>query len=188
VNGSLLKHMVQKQDIELEVILILLKGKAHLREISRLISVPHATLMRKLNQLVEDNILDYSLEGRNKLFFLKTNLQSKNYIFNAERYKLIKLLNKYPKLSIIFDDILSKSNNSLIILFGSYANFSAGSKSDIDIYIDGTKKIKEELEEINSKISIKIGSFDKDSLLIKEIIKHHIILKGVEEFYEKISY
>ena len=84
--------MVQKQDIELEVILILLKGKAHLREISRLISIPHATLMRKLNQLVENKVLDYSLEGRNKLFFLKTNLEAKNYIFNAERYKLIKLL------------------------------------------------------------------------------------------------
>jgi predicted nucleotidyltransferase len=180
--------MVQKIDIELEIVLILLKGKTHLREISRLISVPHATLMRKLNRLVDEGVLDYILEGRNKLFFLKKNLKSKNYIFNAERYKLIKLLNKYPKLSTIFDEILNKNNNSLIILFGSYAKFSAGSKSDIDIYIDGTKKNKEELEEINSKIRVKIGHFDKDSLLIKEIIKNHIILKGVETFYEKISY
>ena len=46
------------------------------------------------------------------------------------------------------------------------------------------KNIKKRAEEINSKLSVKIGKFNKDSLLIKEIIKNHVILAGAERFYE----
>jgi predicted nucleotidyltransferase len=180
--------MVQNKSIDLEVVLVLLSGKAHLREISRKLKIPHSTLMRKINGLIDQQVIDYDFEGRNKVFSLKNNLQSKNYIFNAERYKLIKLLEKYPELGIILESVLSKIDCNLIVLFGSYASFSANRKSDIDIYIDTENKmIKNKLEEINSKINVKIGKFDKSSLLIKEIIKNHVILKGVEQFYEKIS-
>jgi hypothetical protein len=45
--------------------------------------------------------------------------------------------------------------------------------------------IQKELEETNSKLSIKIGLYNKKNLLIKEIENSHIIIKGVEEFYER---
>ena len=45
-----------------------------------------------------------------------------------------------------------------------------------------------DLEIFDSKLSIKIGKYDKKSLLIKEIEKNHIIIKGVEEFYEKTNF
>ena len=83
---------------------------------------------------------------------------------------------------------LIKKNDKirLAILFGSYAKGIAAKDSDIDIYID-TKdaKLKEEAEQIDSKISVKIGSYNKDSLLIKEIEKNHVIIKGTELYYEK---
>ena len=44
------------------------------------------------------------------------------------------------------------------------------------------------VKETNSKLSIKIGKFDTKSLLIKEIIKNHIIIRGVEEFYERVEF
>ncbi|MBI4447428.1 nucleotidyltransferase domain-containing protein, partial [Candidatus Woesearchaeota archaeon] len=74
----------------------------------------------------------------------------------------------------------------LAILFGSYAKGTANKESDIDIYID-TKdaNLKEEVELISSKISVKIGKYNKESLLIKEIEKAHVIIKGVELYYEK---
>jgi hypothetical protein len=61
--------------------------------------------------------------------------------------------------------------------------------SDIDIYID-TKdsKIKEDIEHIDSKINVKIGNYNKDSTLIKEIEKNHVIIKGIEEYYEKSKF
>ena len=37
----------------------------------------------------------------------------------------------------------------------------------------------------DTKLSIKIGKYDKSNLLIKEILKNHIIIIGVERYYEK---
>ncbi len=182
--------MVQNRDnLELEIILLLLKEENHLRGIARSLGESHSTVLRRLNKLVKENVLDYKRKGKNKVFFIKNNLQAKNYVFNAERYKLIKLLRKYPELSIIVEDVLKKTSEKLIILFGSYAKFKAKKDSDIDIYIETkNRKVKEEIGFVNSKIRIKIGDFDIDSELIKEIIKNHIMLKGIEEFYEKTKF
>ena len=72
------------------------------------------------------------------------------------------------------------------MLFCSYAKGLAKKDSDIDIYIETkNRNVKKSIEDIHSKISVKIGIFDIKSLLIKEIIKDHIIIKGIEVFYEK---
>lgn len=179
--------MVQnKNNIELEVILALIKNKSHLREIARTLNESHSTVLRKINELVKENILDYKKEGKNKIFFIKNNLNSKNYVYSAEIYKLSSLLKRHPKLSIIFEDIKKNTPKGMIILFGSYAKGNPKQDSDIDIYIETTdNKIKNKLKELNSKISIKIGKFDTNSLLIKEIIKNHVIIRGIEEYYER---
>lgn len=183
-------HMVQNRDnIDSEIILLLLKSENHLRGLAKQLNESHSTVMRKLDRLVEENVLDYKKQGRNKIFFIRKNLQAKNYVFNAERYKLIKLLKKHKELGIIIDEILKKSNKSLIVLFGSYAKFTVTPDSDIDIYVETKqRKAKEELESVHSKVKIKIGYFDTDSQLIKEIIKNHIILRGVERFYGKTKF
>jgi len=181
--------MVQNwYNLDYEIILILLKDEHHLRDIARILKKSHTTVLRKLNNLVKENTLDYKKQGKNKIFFIKNNLQAKNYVFNAERYKIIKLLKNYPELSVIIEDVIKQTNN-LIILFGSYAKFIAKKDSDIDIYIETTsKKLKERVESINSKIRVKIGKFNIESLLIKEIIKNHVILKDIEEFYENTKF
>ncbi|MBL7170268.1 MAG: nucleotidyltransferase domain-containing protein [Candidatus Aenigmarchaeota archaeon] len=182
--------MVQKRNnIQYEILLHLLKGENHLRGIAKSLGQSHTTILRKLNFLAEEKVLDYRIQGKNKIFFIKNSLQAKSYVFNAENYKMIKLVRKYPKLSVIIEEILMKTNKELIILFGSYAKFSAQKDSDIDIYVETTdKKVKENLEYIHSKIKVKIGEFDKKSMLIKEIIKGHIIVRGMERFYEKIKF
>ncbi len=188
--GSIIIHMVQNRDnLDLEIILVLLIGETHVRGIAKLLDESHSTILRKLNKLTSENIIDFKKEGKNKVFFIKKNLQARNYIFNAERYKLIRLIKRYPEVNIIISDILKRCNEKLIVLFGSYAKGTAKKDSDIDIYVQTRdKKIKEEIEYINSRIKVKIGDFNLDSLLIKEIIKNHVILKGVEDFYEKIRF
>ena len=181
--------MVQNKNIELEIILNLIKNKSHLREIARSIEESHSTVLRKINELVKENVIDYKHEGKNKIFFIKNNLKSKNYVYSAEIYKLNKLLKKHLQLSIIFEDIKKKFQKGMIVLFGSYAKGNPKSDSDIDIYLETTdNKIKNKLKELNSKLSIKIGEFDITSLLIKEIIKNHVIIRGVEEYYEKNNF
>jgi predicted nucleotidyltransferase len=181
--------MNQNRNIELEIILSLVKGKAHLREIARAINEPLSNVLRRVEKLKKENVLDYKQEGKNKVFFIKNNLNSRNYIYSAEFYKLSKLLSKYPDLGIILEDVKKNAPKGMIILFGSYAKGTAKEDSDIDIYIETTdNKIKNKVQELNSKLSIKTGKFDLNSLLIKEIIKNHVVIRGVEDYYEKTGF
>ncbi len=179
--------MVQKVDsMQFEIVLVLLRNRTHLREIGRILGESHSTILRKVNELIDKNIIGAEQQGKNKVYSLKNNLIAKSMIYMAEKYKLLKLLKEYPMLSIILEEVVKKTNEKLIVVFGSYAKFSAGKDSDIDIYIETkNRRIKNIVKEIDRRLSVKIGFFDKDSLLIKEIIKNHVIVKGVEEFYEK---
>ena len=68
-------HMVQnKTNLKLEVILVLLKANAHIRGIARTLNESHSTILRKINELLKENVLDYNKEGKNKVFFIKNNL------------------------------------------------------------------------------------------------------------------
>jgi len=96
-------HMVQnKNNLELEIILVLLKNKSHLREIARTLNESHSTILRKINELLKENVLDYKKEGKNKILFIKNNLKSKNYVYSAEIHKLNLLLKKHPEFYLIF--------------------------------------------------------------------------------------
>ncbi len=103
----------------------------------------------------------------------------------VESYKLKKAVEKYPSLRNLIERIQENKKIKLAIIFGSYAKFSANKESDIDLYIETlNQKLKQEIEKIDSRINAKIGKYDKKSLLIKEIEKNYIIIKGVEHFYE----
>ena len=185
-----MNHMNQNRiNIEYEIILRLLKENNHGRGIAKDLGIPLTTIQRSLLELERKNVLDVGIQGKNKVYSLKKNLMARNHIFNAENYKMAKLLLHYQDLGPIISDVLDKSKSPLVILFGSFAKFSANKGSDIDIYADTTNtKEKKEVEMINSKISFKIGKFDIKSLLIKEIIMNHVILKGVEGYYKKTGF
>lgn len=190
INGSNMIHMVQNRDnLESEIVLLLVNEDLHVREIAKRLGESHSTVLRRLDNLVKESVLDSKVEGRNKVFFVRKNLQAKNYVFRAERYKQIKLLKRYPELSVIVEDILKKCDEKLIIIFGSYAKFSAKKDSDIDVFVETKRRnVKECLESVHSKISVKIGEFDLGHPLIREVVNNHIILRGVEEFYEKTKF
>jgi predicted nucleotidyltransferase len=177
--------MAQK-DYALEIVLDLIRGKSHLREIANHLNINHMMIARRIKDLIKDNVLDFKTEGKNKVFFLKKTIEAKNHVFSAENYKLNQFLKKYPSLRQIVEKIQADKRIKLATIFGSYAKGIAKENSDIDVYIDtNDKNIKESLSFLNSKLSIKIGKYNKSSLLIKEIEKNKVIIKGVELFYEK---
>ena len=143
-------------------------------------------ISRKMQELFNENAVDFNKEGKNKVFFIKKTEEARNYIFITEQYKLNKFLSRYSSLRNIIKKIQGDKRIKLAILFGSYAKDSADKKSDIDIFIEtDDKNIKKELVLLDFKLSIKIGKYDKNNNLIKEIEKNHVIIKGVEEYYEK---
>ena len=172
-----------------EVLLLLLKKQMHGRELSKELKTSLTRVQSILTELRNINVLDYKVEGKNHIYFIKKNLTAKTFIINAENYKLAKIINKHPELEPIFQDLIQKSKCRLIILFGSYAKGTSKKDSDIDIYLETTnQKTKEEVQKIYDLISVKTGKFNPEDLLIKEIIKNHAIIKGADEYYEKIKF
>ncbi|MBU1005417.1 MAG: nucleotidyltransferase domain-containing protein [Nanoarchaeota archaeon] len=170
----------------IEIVDHLLKSENHIRGLAKSLDTNQTTIARKVQELYKKNVVDFKQEGKNKVVFLKKTLEAKQYAYLAENNKLLKTLGKYPYLRRIIEQIRKNEKISLAILFGSYAKGIANKDSDVDVYID-TKdtKIKEEIELIDSKISVKIGRYNNESLLIKEIEKKHAIIKGIEVYYEK---
>ncbi len=178
-----------KINYDYEIVLLLLKKEMHGREISKELNTSLTRVQSILNSLRELNIVDYKVEGKNHVYFIKKNLKSKTYILNAENYKLLVLLQKYSFLEEILKEVILKCPEVMIILFGSYAKGNSKENSDVDLYLETTNKlIKSKIELINGKISVKMGKFDKQDLLVKEIISNHVIIQGAEIFYERCKF
>ncbi len=174
--------MFQKRN-DFEIVGLLQKGPNHLRSIAKYFNLPPSTTMRILNSLVEENVLDFKEVGKNKEFFLKDSPERKIYEFFVEHYKKLACLQN-PMIRKITEEIAKiTKNNELVILFGSYAKGLETKTSDIDIFVEtNNKQTREDLELLSNKLSVKMGDFDNNSLLGKEILNNHIVLQNVERF------
>jgi len=160
------------------------KSKMHQRELERVLGINQTNIRRALLIMEKENLVDKTEIGKNKIYFIKNSLEARIFVIISENYRLMKIIEK-PEIKKIVKELLKNKKIKLAILFGSYAKNTDHKRSDIDIYIETTNpNIKKEVESINSKISVKIGKFDKSNFLMKEIIDNHIIIKGVERYYE----
>lgn len=158
----------------------------HGRELAKRLKINHMTVMRKLKELEKKNIVDFKFEGKNKQYFRKPSLESMFFKKQVEYQKILNFIENHPQYRQLIEDITKNLQIRLAIIFGSYAKNKQTKSSDLDIFIENIPKdIIKELTIHNSNISIKSGSFDKESLLGKEIQKKHIMIKGVE-YYEQI--
>jgi len=174
------------KDYNIAIVELLLQKPNHIRGIAKLLNTNQTTVSRKVKELYDQNIADYNFEGKNKVLFLKKTFEAKQYICIVELHKTMEIVEKYTRLRSVFERIKQNPEIKLAILFGSYAKGLAHKDSDIDLYIETTnRRLKEDIQLIDTKLSIKIGEYDSNNLLIKEIEKNHVIIKGVEEFYEK---
>ncbi|MDD2665509.1 MAG: winged helix-turn-helix transcriptional regulator [Methanocellales archaeon] len=171
------------------IVLELLRGGCHSRELARRLDASHATVNRRLQKLLEDNVVDYTQDGKNKTYRLKDTLETKNAAVMAEHYKLGETLATYPHLRGIMQEIQKNPDIKLAVLYGSHAKNTATPESDIDVYIETQDpELKKQLEQINTRLSVKIGGWNAQNPLIQEIMKNHVLIKGVEEYYEKTRF
>ncbi len=186
-NGTNLLHM--ELNISSEILNVLFGEEVHARALAKRLDMNHMTVRRSLKELVNENVLEFRKEGRNKVYFMKKSMEARNYALISELYILNKTLKKYPELRKTIKDIQQKKEIRLAVLFGSYAKGIANKNSDIDVFIETKdRNLKQELELLNSRLSVKLGEYDRSSPLIKEIEKNHVIIKGAELFYEKIGF
>ncbi|MDO8656250.1 MAG: nucleotidyltransferase domain-containing protein [Nanoarchaeota archaeon] len=163
------------------------KQPAHLRELARSCCMNQMAVLRSMAYLETQNVVDFRREGKNKVYFLKNTLEARRYLYLTEHFKLLACLSKYPRLRPIMQWIEKNKKIKMAIIFGSYAKGTVHGESDIDLYLETkNRKIKEELSKGDSKLSITLGQFQRDTPLGKEIEKYHLIIKGVERYYETI--
>lgn len=161
------------------------------RDVAKRLKMNQKTVSNTLNELEKEHVLKFKQEGKNKYYYLNEFYPYLKEIINLlETQRKINFLERYKKLKDLFVK-LEKRTEGILVIFGSYANFSSNEKSDLDVFVIGKSKSVEDLEELyNIKINIvrlNKSKFDKNEYIIQEIIKNHIILKGTEEFIELIK-
>ena len=185
--GSKMNHV--EQNLTNEIVALLLKEDLHTRAIAERLASNHATVLRKLRDLTEDNIVDFRAEGKNKVYSIKKTLEGRNAAIIAEMYKQSMAVSRYPVLRGIIRAVHDMPDIPLALLYGSYAKGLAKKDSGIDLFIETLNtSSKKQLEQRNSSLSVKLGDFDTKNLLIREIIKDHIIIKGVEVYFDKTGF
>ena len=177
---------MEQKDYNMEIVNALTYGENHIRGIAKELKINHMMIVRKMNFLLENNVVDLKLQGKNKLYSLKKNSEARAFFIMAKEYSLVCFLKKHPALRDFINKIQNDSRVSLVLIFGSYAKGNNKKDSDIDIFIEtNSSSLKKEYSSLDSRFSIKIGEYDKSNELIKEINKNHILIKGAEEYYEK---
>jgi len=164
--------------------------KVYGRQIALKNKMNQKTIANALNGLEKQGILRYFTEGRNKYYSLnKLNPETKEIIKMVEIARKNEFIEHHNKLKALFEE-LGKRAKGILIVFGSYANFTNKSDSDLDILnIDGSLDIEDIKDRFKVKINpvkIDLKKFNKEEVFIKEIIKNHVILKGVEDFVDLI--
>lgn len=175
-----------EQNVDFDLIEAIIKKEGHARDLAQRLGTNHMTVSRRLMRLVSENVLDVNIIGRNKVYSLKRTAEARNWLIMTEASKLNRLLARYTELRRVVTHIRNDPRVSLAVLFGSHAKGTAKKDSDIDVFVETRDKaLRSDLERLDSRLSIKIGDYDRSNPLIKEMEGDHVIIKGVELFYER---
>lgn len=164
--------------------------KVYGRAIAKKLNLNQKTVANILNKLEKEDILKFTREGKNKYYFLNSfNPAIKEIIKIIEIDKKISFLKKHKKMHGLFKKLEERSEGILII-FGSYAENRENKGSDLDVFVCGTIKEVHDLEEVhNLKINIvKSKNIGQEKSFFIEIMKKHIILKGLEKFIDEVRW
>jgi uncharacterized protein len=170
------------------------KREYYIREVERLLNISPRTAQLILEDLENKGVIESKIRGKIKTFKLNQNDFTKRYLVFAEQYKTIAFLEKKLLIKEIIEKI-TPNIKGIGVIFGSYAKELEKKNSDLDIFIVGTynnEKIKKISENLGVDLSIKcypIKTFKKnlrEDILIKEVLRNHIIFLNVEQFIEEV--
>ncbi len=153
-------------------------------EIARETKIERRTISRILNKLIKMNLLDYILQGKNKLFYFDLSKNSSFSLINlVEVNNSMDFEFRNKEISLIISKVLDFCEG--VVLFGSYASGKNKRDSDLDLILLGKvnvaeiKKVKSFSPiEINEQI-VSYSEFEKilrnKNPLSLEISKNHVL-------------
>ena len=183
-NYSNLSNITQKGVSVITPFLRNYSEKMTASEISKISRIPQQTASRELNKLVKLNLINYTINGKNKLFYLNFEKETSRILIQiAEAQKSLLFSLKNKKIYTIINELAKKCEG--LIIFGSYASGKFNEDSDLDIVILGKsekKEIKIIIENQNLKVHEHYSSFEEFNKILKkknslavEICKDHIL-------------
>jgi predicted nucleotidyltransferase len=190
-------------NIKLEIISLFRSNyfsQFHIREMAKLIGKSHVGLLPHLKAFERDKILLKKQVGKSNVYSINfDNNFVREYMILSEMKKALELLNKELFIKKIYDEFINLNLEGCLLLFGSYASRTHTKESDIDLLYIGEindsekKKISElgktygkEIHLITTSIKQFKEQLSKQSALIKEVIKNHIILNNTNIFINEI--
>ena len=166
----------------------------YIREVEKLLKISPRTAQLILEDLEDRGIVESKIKGKIKTFKLKPCDFTKRYLIFVEQYKAIAFLEKRLLIKEIIEKI-TPSINGIGLIFGSYVKGLEKEGSDLDIFIAGSYK-SDEVKNVSKNLGIEISVkcyplkiFEKNlknDILIKEVLKNHVVFLNVERFIDKV--
>ena len=169
-------------------------NQIHGWEAARELNMNQKTVSNVLSKMEKENILRSRTEGRNKIYRLNLmNPGIMHVLAMTEEERTLRFRTDTVLKELIHE--LIKSNSPMVVVFGSYADGTNKKGSDIDILVlspfqaDLSKiemfyKIKTSIKEYTEeefREALKSGDF-----LIKEVLRNHVVLYGVDLFVKMV--
>jgi len=166
----------------------------YIREVEKLLKISPRTAQLILEDLENKGIIESKVRGKIKSYKLKISELSKRYFTFVEQYKSIAFMEKNLLVKEVIEKI-SPFINGIGIIFGSYAKGIFNKESDLDIFVAGNYE-KEEIKKVSRNLGVEISvkcyplkTFGKNisqDILLKEILKNHIVFINTEQFIQKV--
>lgn len=176
-----------------------------IREISRLTKTDYKLVHSTIQKLVKKSVV--VKERKANLDLCSLNLKGDlTYIGFVEMLRKNDFLSKHKEFNTFFEDMLYKVKELYftVAVFGSFAKGKEHRRSDLDLLIIApTRSIAEEIQRIINSESLllkrKVQSIildekefvsnlaDKKLNVVVEAFKNHIIITGVEPFYNGVK-
>ena len=166
----------------------------YIREVKKLLKISPRTAQLILEDLEDKGVIESKIRGKIRTYKIKLSEFTKRYFVFVEQYKAIAFLEKNLMIKEIVEKI-TPNIKGIGIIFGSYAKGIENKESDLDIFVAGNYN-KEEIKRVSKNLGIDISvkcypmkTFERNinkDILLKEILKNHIVFVNVEQFIQKV--
>ena len=171
------------------------RNEVYGRKAARELGMNQKTVSNVLLRLERENILRSKIEGRNRVYRLNLSNPALIHIMSMVEEERAVRFRQESKLGRDFFEKILRSKSPLVVIFGSYANGTQKTNSDVDILalspfeadlsgIQKFYKIKTSLKEYTEK-EFKDALRSAD-FLITEVLRKHVVLVGSDLFVKMI--
>ncbi len=166
--------------------------KVYGRDLVGKVPMSHKTIALALSELEERSVLKSEVQGQIKHYSLNLkNSEIRDILAITELTRKLLFLSEHRGLAHLFDH-----DERMVGVFGSYAKSTQDKGSDIDLFVVGERS-QDDYGEAGELLGLDVrvkyfreevwrDALESKSNLWREIVKHHVMVFGVERFISNV--